>query len=502
VKPQDKKVHAALAARRPPATPARQIKPAALQRQGAVSAQSVKRPVAPGVYRPQATPIIAQAKLARMRTPPDAPLVHSPQPPGKTVQPKMAHETPPPIHPKVNAARLRAPAAYRPQSGSPSAQMKSRPVAPPVFRPQPLPKVLQTKKDNPYGSESDKSAAQTQSSSAPVACRPKTVRSSAVQPAMRGRHISKVVSNTAAGSRTVIQRIVLKTDNTAGEGAKRNNNFGERPSEPHREVPLATTIFSGKVVEQTRHHIIPWNTLSAFVRHAYDKDHLTELEEILTAAVTTMMSNSLRYIEGQRAPLAVNVLGGTRMQGDRVAKDLTDEIALPKADGVKNSTNVSAIETAYCWMPGNLFLGPLNTLRLDDPDEEFEAGAQAQVGGTFNNFQTAYNLIKIYVAAPNPTRESAAAIVALLKPAALQTVPFPFLENAWSRVELSTGYRYFLKANKDLPEVKKKISDDAPKAFEKYQKLIAEHDKWHREQQERWKMEKALSKAASAKVVV
>jgi hypothetical protein len=90
---------------------------------------------------------------------------------------------------------------------------------------------------------------------------------------------------------------------------------------------------------------------------------------------------------------------------------------------------------------------------------------------------------------------AAAAIVALLKPAALQTVPFPFLENVWSRVELSTGYRYFLKANKDLPEVKKKISDD-------YKKMIAEHDKWHREQQERWKTEKALSKMAAAKVVV
>jgi hypothetical protein len=317
---------------------------------------------------------------------------------------------------------------------------------------------------------------------------------------MRGRHTSKVVSNTVVGSRTVIQRIVLKTVNTAGEGKKKNNDFGERPPEPHREAPLASTIFSGKVVEQTRHHIIPWNTLSAFVRHAYDKDHLTQLEEILTAAVTTMMGNSMRYIGPQR--LAANVLGGTRMQGDRVEKDLTDEIARPKADGVKNSENVSAIETAYCWMPGNLFLGPLNTLRLDDPDEEFEAGAQAQVGGTFNNFQTAYNSIKTYVATPNPTPESAAAIVALLKPAAQQAVPFAFLENAWDRVELSTGYRYFLKANAGLPEVKKKISDDARKVFEKQQKLIAEHNKWHKEQQERWKNEKALSKLASAKVVV
>jgi hypothetical protein len=226
-----------------------------------------------------------------------------------------------------------------------------------------------------------------------------------------------------SGSRTVIQRIVLNTVNTAGEGMKKNNNFGERPNEPHREVALAQTIFGGQGVDQSRHHIIPWNTLSAFVRKAYDCDHLDELAEILTAAVTTMMGNSFRYIEGKRTPLAPDVEGGTAKQGDIATQDLTDEIAKVKNVGVKNSSNVSAIETAYCWMPGNLFLGPLNTLRLDDPDEDFEEGAQGQVGGTFENLKTAFGLIKAYVLAAQPTVQQAQAIVALIKPAAQKRFP-------------------------------------------------------------------------------
>jgi hypothetical protein len=69
-----------------------QFKPGVAQLKTAVSAQSVKRPVAPPVYRPQAKLVGVQAKMAG------------------------------------------------------SAQLKTHPVAPPVYKPQPVPKVLQTKK--------------------------------------------------------------------------------------------------------------------------------------------------------------------------------------------------------------------------------------------------------------------------------------------------------------------------------------------------------------------
>src|SRR5947209_12808673 len=73
-----------------------QHNPAVTQLKSAVSAQSVKRPVAPPVYRPQATPKVLQTKSS---------------------------------------------SAQSPQSG----QEPRQPVAPPLFRPQPTPRVLQAK---------------------------------------------------------------------------------------------------------------------------------------------------------------------------------------------------------------------------------------------------------------------------------------------------------------------------------------------------------------------
>src|SRR5262245_25964252 len=79
-----------------PAEQAVQFKPAAIQSSVGVPAQSVQRPVAPPVYRPQQAP---------------------------------------------GVLRKKTPSARGPQLG----QATGQPIAPPVYRPQPLPRVLQTK---------------------------------------------------------------------------------------------------------------------------------------------------------------------------------------------------------------------------------------------------------------------------------------------------------------------------------------------------------------------
>src|SRR5882724_8822923 len=73
--------------------PAHQFKSAIAQLKTAVSAQSVKRPVAPPVYRPQATPKAAQPKMANNavnRKPPFAPPVYRPQQVPKVLQTKTS----------------------------------------------------------------------------------------------------------------------------------------------------------------------------------------------------------------------------------------------------------------------------------------------------------------------------------------------------------------------------------------------------------------------------
>jgi hypothetical protein len=118
-----------------------QFKPAVAQLKTAVSAQSVKRPVAPPVYRPQATPNAAQPKMAHggvNRKPPVAPPVYRPQPVPKVLQTKALADQQ--KNPSAVPHRPVAPPVYRPKQQElvqPKSALQSRkpPAAPPVYRP-------------------------------------------------------------------------------------------------------------------------------------------------------------------------------------------------------------------------------------------------------------------------------------------------------------------------------------------------------------------------------
>lgn len=96
-------------------------KPTVAQPKTGVSAQGFKSPVAPPVYRPQATPKAVQPKTANgalNRKPPVAPPVYHPQAKPTAAQAKMA----------------------------PSSQLKNRPVASPAHNSRPAPQVLQDRR--------------------------------------------------------------------------------------------------------------------------------------------------------------------------------------------------------------------------------------------------------------------------------------------------------------------------------------------------------------------
>lgn len=102
-----------------------QLKSVVAQLKTGVSAQSVKRPVAPPVYRPQATPKPAQPKMAQAawnHMSPKSPPVYRPQPTPQVLQTKAATKQ----HPSVS-------------------QTNRVPAAPPAYRPHAIPKALQTK---------------------------------------------------------------------------------------------------------------------------------------------------------------------------------------------------------------------------------------------------------------------------------------------------------------------------------------------------------------------
>ena len=105
------------------------FKPGVAQTKNTVSAQSVKRPVAPPVYRPHSKPNAVQQKNAVKQ---------------KTAHPSSvkAHPSAPPVYrPQPTPKVLQAKAAGGPQ---PWAVGERRPVAPPVYRPE-TNKVAQAK---------------------------------------------------------------------------------------------------------------------------------------------------------------------------------------------------------------------------------------------------------------------------------------------------------------------------------------------------------------------
>jgi len=181
------------------------------------------------------------------------------------------------------------------------------------------------------------------------------------------------------------------------------------------------------------------------------------------------------------------------MQGALTLDDLRQEMGA--TGDAANKEAVWAITSAFCWMPGNLFLGPLNTLRLDDPDEDFESHAQDQVGERFPRFKQAFEDIKTYVADPKPER--AKQIAAFLKEVAGQAKPIPFDDSVWTRVENENGEgRYYLNRAASTTDVMTALAQINAAKAAKHSAMIEEHNAWHAAQQERWAREAKARKAA------
>ena len=109
---------------------AQPFKPAVFQSKNTVSAQSIKRPVAPPVYRPQSKPNAAQAKIAdplQIRPHPVAPPVYRPQPVPKILQRQAAVKQLPVGQAARTSMRNAAPVSARPVIHHPgAAPAKSR----------------------------------------------------------------------------------------------------------------------------------------------------------------------------------------------------------------------------------------------------------------------------------------------------------------------------------------------------------------------------------------
>lgn len=174
-----------------------QQKPVVAQLKRGVSAQTIRQPLAPPIYRPQVTPKAVQPKMANgavNRKPPVAPPVYRPQPVPKVLQTKSSSAH----NPQAGQSPRRpvAPTVYRPEAKklvqpkiSAAAQSRTFPNAPPVYRPQPTPRVLQTK------------ASQTRSDVAVGRGKPVT---------QRGGHVQAKAAASRPATAGVIQPLIIR----------------------------------------------------------------------------------------------------------------------------------------------------------------------------------------------------------------------------------------------------------------------------------------------------
>lgn len=169
---------------------------------------------------------------------------------------------------------------------------------------------------------------------------------------------------------------------------------GKRPSFPYKD-PIYRNLYvlPDNLGNATKHHVIPWGQLKKFVTTLYmhpEYNHF--LRNILQGAIGVMYAQSPK-------------IDGIRMQGDSTFVTTMDEILTPV--GFKfNSSEQDNIAAAVCWLPGNLFLGPISENRSDDPGEEFEQNAANAVGERFPILQSLNKGITEFIDNPTELKQS------------------------------------------------------------------------------------------------
>ena len=139
----------------------------------------------------------------------------------------------------------------------------------------------------------------------------------------------------------------------------------------------------------TRHHVIPWNMLRSFWNTLIEQGHSSVLFGN-NRLVSRVAENIDSYIIEEWQPIG-------RTAAQRCLRNLGRMTHNPRsliADGWQDFMEL------YAWLPGNLFIGPIPELRLDDPGERFESRAERAVNPKFNRLLIANNFIESYTHSP------------------------------------------------------------------------------------------------------
>ncbi|MDA3642459.1 hypothetical protein LZ318_21165 [Saccharopolyspora indica] len=179
----------------------------------------------------------------------------------------------------------------------------------------------------------------------------------------------------------------------------------ERPAAPFAAVPNYKKDLSGPAqppntgVPMTRHHIIPYSTLKNYWNALLAQGRFGDLRLVLGEIARTMGRYRLNFNDAERSGVA------------ELARSISTETHDPGATGKPKFYD--GLMQVYCWLPGNLFLGP--KARSDDPGEGFDRAAGLLGLSWYGQLVRAYDSMQRYTTDPSGGNAVASALCRTVK---------------------------------------------------------------------------------------
>jgi hypothetical protein len=211
-----------------------------------------------------------------------------------------------------------------------------------------------------------------------------------------------------------------------------NIRMAERPDAPYNQLTNRTRDLKGTQeysgTSLSRHHVIPYNVLRDFWNRLLFID---QNYSIAKGFLEEIAKNIARYPTNYGRVDIQWVADAARSIGNGELNQLTNEA-------------FDSFRAVYAWLPGNLFEGPDENIRTDDPGGRFECGAGSIVGDPFNALQTACRDMREYTR--NGDRGLARKIMPTLVALARRTTIIKLDRTKWIRGGVTDrGQMYYIK---------------------------------------------------------
>lgn len=211
----------------------------------------------------------------------------------------------------------------------------------------------------------------------------------------------------------------------------------QRPDSPYRALQtrkrdLRESLYYRGGTPLSRHHVIPYNVLGKFWNKLLVEQRKYSIAKPFLDEIANHVDHySTRFNQGaiQDVKDVARMIGAGNLEFDAEKFDNFAEI--------------------YAWLPGNLFMGPGEAYRRDDPKENFEAGARVIVGAeVFDAMKVAYENMNRYVG--NPDDNIARDVIRTLADTARRTQIIELRDRDWIRRKLNGSEWYVI--NQDQPD--------------------------------------------------